>query len=147
MSKRKKAAPEFVPKVIEADDGDDFVAFIPQQIEADWHEKWGPLLEGLPLNVMFAGFKNGAQAGKQSLIKVLYWPNLATFHEDSERKEMWYFTKPTNGYWIRVIFEKATGRWPTEKFKGRKLIRTAFGSTFDSAMMHTTMGGPESAER
>jgi hypothetical protein len=30
---------EFVPKMIEADDGEDFVAFIRHQIEADWDEK------------------------------------------------------------------------------------------------------------
>jgi len=147
VGKRKKADSEFVPKVIEDSNGEDFFACIPHQIEADWDEKWGPLLEGLPLNVMFAGFKNGARAGKQSLVEVCYWPDLATFHEDSERKEMWYFTKPTNGYWIRVIFEKATGRWQTKKFKGKRLVRSAFGSTFMQAMLHTTMGGPEPDER
>ena len=52
-------------------------------------------------------------------------------------------TKPKNSYFIRVIFEKSTGRWQTDKFKGKKLIRSAFGSAFDSAMIHTTMGGPE----
>ena len=41
-------SPELKPEVIEEDGGDDphSFAFIPQQIEADWHEKWGPLLEG-----------------------------------------------------------------------------------------------------
>ena len=39
-------SPELEPEVIEEDGGDDphSFAFIPQQIEADWHEKWGPLL-------------------------------------------------------------------------------------------------------
>jgi hypothetical protein len=45
------------------------------------------------------------------------------------------------------VFEKATGRWLTEKFKGNELIRTAFGSTFDQAMGNTTMDGPEPDER
>jgi len=61
VSKSRKAQPEFVPKVIEADDGDDFVAFIPQQIGSDWHEKWGPLLEGFPLNILYAGITNKTQ--------------------------------------------------------------------------------------
>jgi len=39
VSKRKKAEPEFVPKVIEDSSGEGFVAFIPHQIEADWDEK------------------------------------------------------------------------------------------------------------
>jgi len=60
---------------------------------------------------------------------------------------MRYLTKPKNGYSIRVIFEKDTGRWQTEKFKGEELVRSAFGSTFEQAMLHTTMGGPEPDER
>ena len=50
-------------------------------------------------------------------------------------------------YFVRVIFEKQTRRWQAEKYKGEKLIRSAFGSTFDGAMLHTTMGGPEADER
>jgi hypothetical protein len=60
---------------------------------------------------------------------------------------MCYLTKPKNGYFVRVIFEKTIGRWQTKKFKGRKLIRSAFGSTFEQTMIHTTMGGPEPDER
>jgi hypothetical protein len=51
-----------------------------------------------------------------------------TFREDSQQKEMCYFTKPKNGYFVRVAFEKDTGRWQTKKFKGKELIRSAFGS-------------------
>ena len=60
---------------------------------------------------------------------------------------MCYFSKLTNDYFVRVIFEKNSGRWQTEKFKGDTLIRSAFGSTFDGAMIHATMGGPEPDER
>jgi len=60
---------------------------------------------------------------------------------------MRYSTKPKNGYSMRVIFEKATGRWRTTKFKGRKLIQTACGSTYDQAMISTKMGGPEADKR
>jgi len=59
---------------------------------------------------------------------------------------MSYVTKPKNGYSIRVIFEKATGQWRTEKFKGNELIQATFGSTFEQAMIHTTMSGLEAAE-
>ena len=201
MSRRKKVVPESVPKVIEADDGEDFVACIPHQIKADWHEKWGALLEGFPLNIVYAGITDNAQASptittpstefepevepevedyypedescfviiggihppKNSTSRkklppltssrskrasgVYYWPDLATFHDDSRQKRMSYFTKPKNGYSIRVIFEKQTGRWVTKKFRGRNLIQTAFGSTFRGAMLHTTMRGPEPDER
>jgi len=108
-------SPELEPEVIEEDGGDDphSFAFIPQQIEADWHEKWGPLLEGFPLNILFAAIRNDAQTGQQSVVEVCYWPDLATFREDSERKELCYFAKPMNAYFVRVIFETKTGRWQT----------------------------------
>ena len=47
---------------------------------------------------------------------------------------------------VRVIFEKQMRRWQTEKYKGKKLIRSAFGSTFDGAMLHTTMVALEPGE-
>ena len=145
MSTRKKLDPELKREVIEEDWGDDphSFAFIPQQIEADWHEKWGPLLEGFPLNILFAAIRNDAQTGQQSVAEVCYSPDLATFREDSERKELCYFTKPMNAYFVRVIFETKTGRWQTEKYKGETVIRSALGSTFDQVMLHTTMDAPE----
>ena len=102
---------------------------------------------GVPFNILFVAITKDAQTGQQSLVDVCYWPAPETFQEDSQRKEMCYFTKPKNGYFIRVIFEKTAGEWRTEKSKGKKLIRSAFASTFDKAMMHTTMDGPEPDER
>jgi hypothetical protein len=147
VSERKKANPEFVPKVIDWDGKADFFAFIPQQIEADWDEEFGPLLVGFPLNILFAGITTDAPSGQRSLVNVCYRFDPATFREDSHRKEMCYFKKPPNDYFVRVIFEKSTGQWRTEKFKSKKLISSAFGSTFDKAMIHTTMRGPEPDER
>ena len=140
MSK-KKADPEFVPEVIEDDAPGLMAAFVPSQIEAG--DGYDPRLIGFPLNILFAGITDD---GHQSLVDVCYEPAPETLREDSERKEMRYFTKPKNGYSIRVIFEKRTGRWQTKKFKGRKLVRTAFGSTFEQAMIHTTMNGLEAGE-
>jgi hypothetical protein len=120
---------------------DDFFGFVPNQIETG--DNYGPHLVGFPLNILFAGITNDGQTGQQSLVDVCYEPAPETFREDSQRKEMRYFTKPKNGYFIRVIFEKKTGRWQTEKYKGDRLIRSAFGSTFKQAMLHTTMDGTE----
>ena len=146
MSK-KKANTQFVPEVIE-DDGPEFMAaFVPSQIEA--RDNYDPFLIGFPLNILFGGISTDTQSGQQSRkrVAVCYRAAPETFREDSERKEMCYFTKPKNGYFIRVIFEKSAGRWQTEKFKGMKLIQTAFGSTFDLTMIQATMGGPEPDER
>jgi hypothetical protein len=147
VSKRKKADPEFVPKVIEEDWDDEPYpfAFIPQQIKAT--DNYDPVLEGFPLSILFGGFTTDAQSGKLSPVEVFYEPAPETFRENVQRREMGYFTKPKNGYSIRVIFEKSAGGWQTKKFKGKKLIQTAFGSTFDGAMIQTTMSGPEPDER
>ena len=32
---------------------EDFIACVPQKIEADWDKKWGPLLVGFPLNILY----------------------------------------------------------------------------------------------
>jgi hypothetical protein len=149
VSKKKKASPEFVPKVIEDDGGDEpnLFAFIPHQIEADWDDKYGPLLEGFPLNILYGGITTDARTKKQSIVDVCYWPAPATFHEHSERKEMCYFPNLANDYFVRVIFEKRMNEWQTEKYKGDTLVRSAFGPTFDKVMINTTMGGPEPDER
>ena len=84
--------------------------------------------------------------------RVVIFSASETFLEDSAgEKKCGYFTKPKNGYFICVIFEKVTGRCgETKKFKDKEMIRSAFGSWFnvhDGAMIHTTMDGPESDER
>jgi len=121
-----------------------FVAFVPFQIEPG--DNYGSHLVGLPLNIMFGGFMKDRQSGRQSFLGLCYWPAPDTFLEDSERKEMCYFTKPQNNYFVRVTFEKNTGRWRTKKLKGKKLIRLAVGPGFDITMIHTTMGGLEPDE-
>jgi hypothetical protein len=149
VSNRKKTDPEFVPKVIEANSDDDphFFACVPHQIKSDWDEKWGPLLEGFPLNILFAGIRKDGPTTTSSLVEVCYWPHVVTFRENSNRKELVYLTDPVNSFSVRVIFIKSTGEWQTERFRGKRLIRSAFGSTFEQVMIHTTMGGPEPDER
>jgi len=147
VSKRKKTDPEFEPEVIDENwDDEHFLAFVPQQIEADWPEKWGPLLKGFPLNILFAAIRNDAQTGQQSVAKACYWPDRATFREEREQKQICYFTEPMNAYFVRVVFEKTTEKWRTEKVKGETVIRNAFGSTFEQVMLHTTIDGPEPDE-
>src|SRR5262249_3749699 len=125
--------------------GGDFIAFIPHQIEAD--DGFDTALEGFPLNILFAAITNDGKNGQQSCASVCYWPAPDTFREDAQQKVMCYAAKPNNAYFVRVVFVKKTGCWETEKFKSGRLIRSASGSTFDGAMMHTTMDGPEPDER
>ena len=143
MSKKKKVESEFEPKVIEKD-GEDFVAFIPNQIEAD--DGFDAALEGFPLNILFAAITKDAKTGQQSLVDVCYEPAPDTFREDAQRKVMCYVAKPNNGYFVRVVFVKKTKCWETEKFNGKRLFLSAYGPTFDGAMMQTTMVAPEPGE-
>lgn len=147
MTEKKKPEQEFVPKVIE-DDSDDkprFLAFVPSQIKAN--DNYDQRLLGFPLNILFGGITLDRQTGRESLVHVCYEPSPETYRENSKRKEMRYFTTPTNGFSVRVIFDKETGRWRSEKFRGPKLIRMAQGSTFEQVMIHTTMDRPEPDER
>jgi len=122
----------------------EFVAFVPNQIELA--DNYGPRLVGFPFNILFAGILKNKQTGQQSLVNVCYWPAPDTFCENAQRKEMRYYADPPNDYFILVTFDKKSGQWRTEKFKGKNLIQTAEGSTFDGAMLHTTMGGLEPDE-
>ena len=58
MSKRKKTDPEFEPEVIDEDWGDDhFLAFVPNQIEAN--DNYDQHLLGFPHNILFGGMALG----------------------------------------------------------------------------------------
>jgi hypothetical protein len=147
VSKRKKVDPEFEPDVIDEDwsDAPHFFGFVSDQIEAK--DNYDQRLVGFPLNILFSGMALHPRTGQQSVVQVCYEPAPETFRENSRRKELDYFTTPRNGFFIRVILEKKTGEWQTQKFKGEQLIRSAFGSTLDEAMTHTTIDGPEPDER
>jgi hypothetical protein len=140
VSKRKRLEPKFVPEVIEeGSDGElGFLAFIPSEIEA--RDNNDPRHTGIRAQHLVRS-SHERSADRPGIAR------RSVLRENSRRKEMDYFTKPKIGLLIRVIFEKSTGGWHRQKFKGRWLIRSAFGSTFNPALIHTTMGGPESGER
>ena len=98
----------------------DFIAFIPQQIDPGWDEKYGPLLAGFPLNLAYAKARN-SNAGSNPE-SVVYWPDPGTYRQNSDHREICYFTKHPNGYRVRVIHDMGSGKWRTEKFRGDKLI-------------------------
>jgi hypothetical protein len=122
-----------------------FVACIPQQIDVSWDAEWGPKLAGFPLNIAYVRGLN-REASALRLALVCYWFDPGTFRGDSQRREMRYFTRPRNRYSIRVVFDEEAKRWETYKFKGDALLRLAEGSSFDRAMIQTTMGGAETDE-
>jgi hypothetical protein len=119
-----------------------FIACIPQQIDPSWHEEWGPKLSGFPLNIAYARKRNSGS----NLESAVYWLDPGSYREESDHREMCYFTKHPNGYYVRVIHNKNRGNWQTEQFRGDILICSAAGATFDEAMIQTTLVGAEPDE-
>ncbi|MFZ0738433.1 MAG: hypothetical protein WAM96_15165 [Candidatus Acidiferrales bacterium] len=123
-----------------------FLACVPHQIEASLDVEWGPRLAGFPLNFAYVRGLDRESPSRSQLETVLYWFDRTTYNEDSERREMCYFTKSPNGYHVRVVFNKSRSNWQTDKFKGDMLICSAEGATFDRTMVQTTMVGAEADE-
>ena len=125
----------------------DFIACIPHEIEADWHEKWGPLLAGFPVNIMYACVQRAESDQTKMLgITACYEPDLTTFRETEKTRELTYFNREGGNYRVRVVLDRASGRLETFKYKGRKLVACASGRDFNSAMVQTTLVGIEQDE-
>ena len=126
----------------------DFIACVPQKIEADWDEKWGPLLAGFPLNIVYACVQRAESDQSKMLgITACYEPDLATFRETKKTRELTYFNRAGGSYSVHVVLDRASGRLETFKYKGKKLVASASGRDFDSAMVQTTLVGIERDER
>ena len=123
-----------------------FLACVPRRIEPSLDAEWGGRLAGFPMNIAYVRGLNHEAPSKSQLEQVLYWFHSETYKEDSERREMFYFTKRRNGYRVRVVFSKSRGNWRIDKFKGDMLICSAEGATFDRTMVQTTMVGAEADE-
>jgi hypothetical protein len=114
----------------------DFIAFVPHQIEADWDGKWGPLLAGVPVNIMYACVqKVESEQSKMLGITACYEPDLATFRETKMTRTMTYRNSEGGTYHVRVVLNKASGRLDTFKYKGEKLVARATGRDFESVMV------------
>jgi hypothetical protein len=124
----------------------DFVAFIPHQIEADWDGKYGPLLAGFPLNILFASspkLKSGKAAG---IISSLYQPYLASFAETNGSRELTYLNKHGGPYTLRVVLNQTDGSRQVFKYKEEKLLGCAEGKDFRLTMIQVALLGIEDDE-
>jgi len=127
---------------------EDFIACVPHQIEADWDEKWGPLLAGFPVNIMYACVqRTESDQSKMLGITACYEPDLTTFRETTKTRTMTYRNSEGGTYRVRVVLHRASGRLETFKYKGQKLVARASGMSFENAMVHTTLVGIEKDER
>ena len=125
----------------------DFIACVPHRIEADWDEKWGPLLAGFPLNIVYTFVPRESKHSEiLAIIIARYEPDLVTFRETKKTRELTYFNREGGTYFVRVVLDRASGRLETLKYKGEKLVACASGMNFESAMVHTTLAGIEKDE-
>jgi hypothetical protein len=124
----------------------DFIACVPHQLEAEWHEKWGPLLAGFPVNIVYAQTAESDQS-KMLGITACYEPDLATFRETKKTRTMTYYNSEGGTYRVRVVLHRASGRLETFKYKGQKLVACASGRDFESVMVQTTLVGIYKDER
>src|SRR6201987_3755638 len=94
----------------------DFIACVPHQIEADWHEKWGPLLAGVQVNIVY-GQTEGSYQNKIIGITSCYEPELATFRETKKTRTMTYCNSEGGTYRVRVVLHRTSGRLETFKYR------------------------------
>jgi hypothetical protein len=138
---------EFVPMSRNEFSYGDFIACVPHQIEADWDEKWGPLLAGFPLNIVYACVQRAESNRKTpEIITTCYEPQLATFRETKKTRKLTYFNREGGTYSVRVVLNRASGRLETFKYKGEKLVGQASGRDFENVMVQTTLVGIEKDE-
>jgi hypothetical protein len=122
----------------------DFIACIPHEIQADWDAKYAPLLAGFPLNLMFIRIrkpKNGE--GPLQIVSSLYEFDLGTFRESPDKRQMTYRSPANSEYRVEVAIYREKSVIEVSKFRGRKLLWQADGTTFDGAMVQATMCGME----
>lgn len=115
---------------------------LPLMIEPEWDDRWGPLLAGFPLELVYSSEGlSGNNKGTSTVRKARYLLDLGTFFEDQARKQMHYFPRLPSEYYVIVKWDKAAQIWTTDKFRGDRLVVKATGRTFKQAMIHTLLVG------
>jgi len=117
------------------DTSPDFLACIPQVIESHWDNVWAPRLAGFPVNIVYAERIDGI-----GLAQATYVFDPDTFVQDDRSKQMRYRPAGASDFSVLIVLHR-DGRIETFKYRGSELIREASGPDFQSAMVHTTMGG------
>jgi len=113
----------------------DFLACIPHAIEPHWDKVWAPRLAGFPVNIVYAARIEGL-----GLARATYVFDPGTFVQDDRSKQMRYRPTVDSEFSVLVVLHPGGGI-DTFKYRGSELIREASGPDFQSAMLHTTMGG------
>ena len=96
---------------------------------------------------MMCAFDPAKLLGDKQLCKkvraVWYYPDPTSYIEDEHKRQMQYKSRKAGEYSITVVWDKDESRWETRKYKGNELVFLAYGKDFNSAMLHTTLLGPQ----
>jgi hypothetical protein len=116
---------------------------VPKAIEQDWHPLYGERLAVFPRSLRFARVRSERPFEPPQVTEVSYWPDLASFIEDEDTRQMVYFTCGPSPYSVRVVYDKRTGAWETCKYRDYKLVRQCADTVYERVMLETTASGPE----
>lgn len=89
--------------------------------EFHWDEKWGPLLAGFPLNILYAHVHE-RHGREPTIFTASYEPDLATFSESDAVREMTYRNPKGGDYSVRVVLHKDSGVLEAFKYRGEELV-------------------------
>jgi hypothetical protein len=120
---------------------------LPVPIEANWHPKWGSLLAGFPLELVYSGTPLQNDKTRRSvLVRARYSVDPSSFHEDDAKTVVRYTSALPSEYFVAVTWDKIAKRWLTTKFHGNRLLAQATGTTFERVMIQTLLVGLEPDE-
>ena len=97
-----------------------FLIELPCPIEREWHDTWGPLLAGFPVELVYVGVRPRNDVSRRPI--VVKARDLGSFSEDDSRKQIRYLPRLPGDYYVEVAWKKETGCWETSKFKADQLI-------------------------
>ncbi len=121
--------------------GSDFIACIPRQIRAEDNPRHAHLAD-FPANLVYSHIDPPRTADAMpSVSGSVYVPDVSSYREDDETRELRYLPREESPYSVRVVYEKATGWWAVFKLRGTAIVATSRGADFRSAMTHATLVG------
>ena len=104
---------------------------LPIPFDTDWHHQFGQRLSVFPRNISF----------QEVASRLEYWPDLATFTEDSETAQLMYFPAAPSPFSVCVIYRRMEWRWETVKFCDDLVLQHSSGETYEEVMEQTIAGG------
>ena len=104
---------------------------LPIPFDTDWHHQFGDRLSVFPRNISFRESGTGQD----------YWPDLATFTEDTETAQLMYFPAAPSPFSVCVIYRRWEQRWETVKFCDDLILQRCTGETYEEVMELTIAGG------